>query len=278
MTKKPNLIELEKTLRFVKLIKEGDKVNADDILALSSELTSLKEKLVVDEETRGTLDVKTAKALEDLNEDVGIVISLIDELAEGSLTESDVEAIVARLEKPLPILKDGYTPIKGVDYFDGENGKDADEEAILERVLARISIPEVQEVLNGEQIIELINDSEGKIDRDRVEGLSELEERVSKIKGGFTMFGGSASSEEILGKTFETISKNLNSNPYTISYTGDNISSISYTTPRGVILKTLSYTGDNLTSIVLSGAIQVGGTLTKTLAYSGDNLSSVSYA
>lgn len=35
----------------------------------------------------------------------------------------------------------GYTPVKGVDYFDGENGKDADEARIIQEVLAKIKIP-----------------------------------------------------------------------------------------------------------------------------------------
>jgi hypothetical protein len=39
--------------------------------------------------------------------------------------------------------KDGYTPKKGVDYFDGQAGKDADEEKIISEILKQIKIPEI---------------------------------------------------------------------------------------------------------------------------------------
>jgi hypothetical protein len=37
--------------------------------------------------------------------------------------------------------KDGYTPIKGKDYFDGKPGKDADENKIIQEVIKKIPIP-----------------------------------------------------------------------------------------------------------------------------------------
>ena len=53
-------------------------------------------------------------------------------------------------------------------------------------------------------------------------------------------------------ETFETISKNLKSFPYTISYINDNIASIIYTTDTGIVTKIFNYTNGDLTSIVLS--------------------------
>lgn len=37
---------------------------------------------------------------------------------------------------------EGYTPIKGVDYADGLDGKDADEDKIIEVILSKIPVPE----------------------------------------------------------------------------------------------------------------------------------------
>ena len=44
------------------------------------------------------------------------------------------------LRKKLDI-KDGITPIKGKDYFDGKDGKDADEKKIVQKVLVKVPKP-----------------------------------------------------------------------------------------------------------------------------------------
>lgn len=81
-----------------------------------------------------------------------------------------------------------------------------------------------------------------------------------------------------LGDFFETVSKNLKSYDYTINYSGDNISTIEYTVPSGVIIKTFNYSGDNISSIVLSEQTPPSISLTKTLTYDiNGNLESVSY-
>lgn len=79
-------------------------------------------------------------------------------------------------------------------------------------------------------------------------------------------------------ETFESVSKNLKSYPYSLNYTSGVLNSIVYTVPGGTITKTLNYTGNNLTSIVLSGNTPEGITLTKTLSYTSGNLTSVTYS
>lgn len=81
-----------------------------------------------------------------------------------------------------------------------------------------------------------------------------------------------------LDYTFETISKNLKSYPYTLNYTSGKLTSIVYTLPSGTITKTLNYTSEKLTSIVLSGDTPSGIDLTKTLAYTGDTLTGITYS
>jgi hypothetical protein len=81
-----------------------------------------------------------------------------------------------------------------------------------------------------------------------------------------------------VGDAFETVSKNLESAPYTLNYTGDNLTSVVYTVAAGTITKTLNYTDDNLTSIVFTGDTPSGIDLTKTLTYTGNNLTSVAYS
>lgn len=86
------------------------------------------------------------------------------------------------------------------------------------------------------------------------------------------------SLDNYIQQEFETVSKNLKSFPSVLGYTADNLTSITYTTDTGTIIKTLNYTGDNLTSIVLSGDTPNGIDLTKTLSYVGDNLTNITYS
>lgn len=81
------------------------------------------------------------------------------------------------------------------------------------------------------------------------------------------------------GETYESVSKNINSYPYVITYLGDNIDYIIYDLGASLtIIKTFNYTGDNLTSIVLSGDVPSGIDLTKTLSYTGSDLTSIIYS
>lgn len=75
--------------------------------------------------------------------------------------------------------------------------------------------------------------------------------------------------------SFETVSKNLDATDATLNYTGDNLTSIVYTSG---ITKTLNYTSGNLTSIVLSGSTPGGIDLTKTLSYTGADLTGITYS
>ena len=95
-----------------------------------------------------------------------------------------------------------------------------------------------------------------------------------------TIFYNSADGlwENKRGNTFESVSKNIKSWDATLTYTGDNLTSVSYTDGVDTIVKTLNYTGDNLTSIVLSGDTPSGIDLTKTLTYTGNNLTGVTYS
>ena len=76
---------------------------------------------------------------------------------------------------------------------------------------------------------------------------------------------------------FETVNKNLKSLPYSITYTGNKVSSIAYTLPSGTITKTLNYTGNKINTIVLSGDTPTGINLTKTFTYTGNKITSVAY-
>jgi hypothetical protein len=80
---------------------------------------------------------------------------------------------------------------------------------------------------------------------------------------------------------FEKVSKNIRSYPYSLSYSGGTLSSITYTTSGSTsIVKTFNYTAGLLTSIVLSGNLppELAGITTKTLLYTSGNLTSINYS
>ena len=80
-------------------------------------------------------------------------------------------------------------------------------------------------------------------------------------------------------KTFETVSKNLKSYPYTLNYTNGNLTSIVYDLgDNSLIVKTLNYTNGILTSIVLSGDTPNNIELTKNLNYNNGKISSIVYS
>lgn len=88
-----------------------------------------------------------------------------------------------------------------------------------------------------------------------------------------------AALDSKIGNSFETVSKNLRSYPYVLSYTSGVLTSIVYTLPdTTTITKTFNYTLDQLTSIVLSGTTPSGISLTKTFGYTGDDLTSIGYS
>lgn len=80
-----------------------------------------------------------------------------------------------------------------------------------------------------------------------------------------------------ISDNFETVSKNIKSYPYTLNYTGTQLTSIVYDIGVGTITKTFNYVGSQIVSIVLSGDTPNGIELNKVFTYTGPTLSSITY-
>ena len=107
-----------------------------------------------------------------------------------------------------------------------------------------------------------------------------------KEKGAWALyatFGGSRGAKGEKGAdgsgstaNFESVSQNFNA--YPVDYTYDmsgRLTTATFTTPDGDILKTFNYLGDDLASIVLSGpGLPAGVLTTKTFSYTNGNLTS----
>jgi hypothetical protein len=110
-------------------------------------------------------------------------------------TEKTLLDIHSRAQTRLNQLRDGRTPIKNVDYFDGEPGKpgkDADEDKITEKVLSKIKFPKQKEmILDGPLEIKTKLESLEGDDRlhfSRIGGLEDWEE--VKRKSNVTFING----------------------------------------------------------------------------------------
>jgi hypothetical protein len=149
-----------------------------------------------------------------------------------------------------------------------------------------------------ETVREIIRETGGEVDYEQIN--KELDRRFIEWRQSFTMSGGASSLSQmtdvrldglpqdeqgnyLLGQTvaqsFETVSKNLNSYPFTINYSGSQVSSVVYTVPDGTITKSITYDVDNnVESVTLSGDLPSSITATtKTITYSGGKISSVDY-
>lgn len=93
---------------------------------------------------------------------------------------------------------------------------------------------------------------------------------------GFVLQSAGATSAPVFQSagltTFESIINNIGAYNQTITYSGQNVSTITFTTPGGSIVATFNYTGILLTTIVLSGAgLPSYVSTTKTMTYNGSN-------
>lgn len=78
--------------------------------------------------------------------------------------------------------------------------------------------------------------------------------------------------------TFDTLSKNLKSYPYTLARSGAQITSITFTLPdTSTIVKAFTYSGSQIASIAISGPSLVS-TYTKILQYSGSDITGATYS
>jgi hypothetical protein len=76
--------------------------------------------------------------------------------APGKDAEVDVEGLISEILSRIPTPKDGKTPVKGVDYFDGEKGKDAEEAKVIEHIITKIQkekVIDISHLRNAESFI-----------------------------------------------------------------------------------------------------------------------------
>lgn len=196
--------------------------------------SELSETLVSEiEKTKNEVSSQTNQTLEELDELKVRLGELVRKVKDLRLQKGD----------------DGYTPIKGVDYFDGKDGKDyilteEDRDTLLLDVLSQV--PDPQDIA-PEVIAEKVNQSKVLIKPSQVEGLSDIE-RIAKANAfaGDVRIGVSKTELKALEKRVKTIESNPSNGTGTVDsiVAGAGISVDSTDPANPIVSATGSGTGD----------------------------------
>lgn len=177
-----------------------------------------------------------------LQEEVSDYLNKAKEDLENTLKKVEeqiglVEKVKIDLCDKISKIKDGYTPVKGKDYFDGKDadeikiirtvlskipkpkdGKDADEKSIVSQILSRIPRPKDGEPGKdgspdtAEQIADKLNTLEEKVDIKVIKGLKtyfdNFNKKIQGIKSSQSSGGGMGN---VVHKTFNVGSSTTSS-------------------------------------------------------------------
>jgi len=233
--------KLEKVMDVFSLV-DRDVPSTEEIIQVFEALATviqnnkseLSETLVSEiEKTKNEVSSQTNQTLEELDELKVRLGELVRKVKDLRLQKGD----------------DGYTPIKGVDYFDGKDGKDyilteEDRDTLLLDVLSQV--PDPQDIA-PEVIAEKVNQSKVLIKPSQVEGLSDIE-RIAKANAfaGDVRIGVSKTELKALEKRVKTIESNPSNGTGTVDsiVAGAGISVDSTDPANPIVSATGSGTGD----------------------------------
>lgn len=141
---------------------------------------------------------KTREILNEHNEaELQKMSSELKALAETLESElkTSLNKLIQKIDTKISTIRDGKTPLKGVDYFDGQPGKNADEEAIISTLTQKLPTAEklaLEIVKNGEATrdgLELLT-GDNRLDKKAIRGLDEEFEKVNKRIASIPRGGG----------------------------------------------------------------------------------------
>ena len=247
--------------------------NESSLEKMKRDLDALKYLL---EETRAIsakdvtkLSKKTDNTLERLQKQVNDFLLGIQQPQDGKdymLTNEDYRFLIESVLAELPEVKDGYTPIKGVDYFDGKDGADAEITQEIKDEIAMSVESQLSPVVKQE--------TEGEVLARKLSSIEDPEKRLSykALKDTPTIprqgnFGGAAriSNEDrarLYGELGVIITRDVNDSITSLTYS--NTDAVSVNRTDGVITsldilrgnsrftKTINRTGDLISSITIN--------------------------
>lgn len=143
---------LEKLKELLKITNEGlsRKEFLEAFKKVINQVLKIEARIIKrSDEAINEMNSKHDTLLKATRDDLSDLFDKLKGLVDVALKEQEngLNFIRDKVRK-IKVSVDGTTPVKGIDYFDGdpgEPGKDADEEKIVEKVLGKIDIPDSTE-------------------------------------------------------------------------------------------------------------------------------------
>lgn len=177
--------------QLLKLFDTSKIVSNSDIEAV---LAALVKLLANFKQSTEALNAETKQQVNDLFEKIAEQQYRLQQQVDETMGMSKAE-MDGKMEKMISDCKTLMEECKMLMPQNGVDGKDADEEKIVEEVLAKIKLPEYKEVVldGGKEIVDKINElptdnDDDKIDVSHIKGLKKFvkENQTQMIGGGIT--------------------------------------------------------------------------------------------
>jgi len=177
----PQDTKLQRILDLAKVADTLTATQAKQFVELLVNLTNKqKEELV--SKSNEFADTVSQETYRKLNEAIAIISEKHKDamLEVRQLTNKQKDAHNAKMSE----LEGVIAELKAIEIRDGVDGADADEEVIVEKVLAKIPTPKEVVLDDADAIIEKINTTKGKIEAKTIRGLVETIDNISKSNIG----------------------------------------------------------------------------------------------
>lgn len=96
-----------------------------------------------------------------------------------------LDAMQAMINHKLAKVRDGKTPIKGVDYFDGQPGKSIDKATVVAAVIAQLPPPDEETAEDQRDKLESLK-GDARLDKSAIKGLDDELKRIELLPRGGT--------------------------------------------------------------------------------------------
>lgn len=203
------------------LKKLGQIFNADKIVTKEDITTVLegilkimtsfkKDNQELTKEARSVVENLLEKVLEENSKAIEESTKLLNESKKE--IKKETELLKSDFASSIQKLKD---MMDEVELMKPEDGKDADEEKIIEEVLSKIKLPEYK-ILEGKEIVDQINNSDVKIRGEKID-LTSIEKTIQDVKNIATINSLPQTTSLINGKR----AKNITFSGATVTHNGD---------------------------------------------------------
>lgn len=219
---------LDNLKTIAKVFNEDKIITADEIETVLAAIITILSNFKKDTES---LNSETQSMLEDVLNKIAYAHEQSKSEVASAINDSksEIEEYSAKLKDKIRQVDELYNELKSFTPLDGIDGKDADEEAIIEAVIAKI--PKTEEFkLTGEMIVDAINaltlEDENKIDAKHIKNIpnqfwgGNLAASTGGGSGTGDVVGPSSSTDNALARFDSTTGKIIQNSAATLDDSG----------------------------------------------------------